>query len=152
MVTEKTVIDFAEIMKAYGLTKLELKDEEKHILLETGRSFPKKEEETKRPEIKPEFKDKKEAKKESKEKISEGYMQKSIVVGTVYLSPAEGMDTFVNVGDKVFEGDVLCIAESMKMFNEITAEKTGTIKEILVSNGQIIEYGQPLFVIEEEGK
>ena len=77
-------------------------------------------------------------------------MQKSIVVGTIYLSPAEGMDTFVKVGDKVSEGDVLSMVESMKMFNEINAEVSGTIKEILVSNGQTIEFGQPLFVIDTD--
>ena len=146
MITKKTVVDFAEVMRAYGLTKLEIKDDEKYVLLESGRvPTPEIEdrpftEETYDEGIREEIKEKPD--------VNDGYVQKSIVVGTIYLSPAEGMDTFVKVGDKVSQGDVLCMVESMKMFNEINAEQSGTIKEILVSNGQTIEYGQPLFVID----
>lgn len=147
MVTKETVIDFAEIMKSYGLTKLELKDDEKHIVLETGTSVKKADE-----KIKIEKKPVIEERMTEEKKVSgkDGYIQKSIVVGTVYLSPAEGMETFVKAGDRVNEGDVLCIVESMKMFNEVTSETSGVIKEVLISNGQIIEYGQPLFVIDTE--
>ena len=149
MITKKTVVDFAEVMKAYGLTKLEIKDDEKYVLLETGRApGPEKEDRifTKDESFEPVT----ETEPDKEPEISGGYVQKSIVVGTIYLSPAEGMDTFVKVGDKVSEGDVLSMVESMKMFNEINAEVSGTIKEILVSNGQTIEYGQPLFVIDTD--
>ena len=145
MITKKTVVDFAEVMRAYGLTKLEIKDDEKYVLLEGGRaSGPDIEE---RPFVEEEYADEP-AETENKTEPEKGYVQKSIVVGTIYLSPAEGMDTFVKAGDRIEEGDVICMVESMKMFNEINAEVSGTVKEILVSNGQTIEYGQPLFVID----
>ena len=147
MITKKTVVDFAEVMKAYGLTKLELKDDEKYILLETGRVSSPEANEDRLFTKDEEFESVKEEAPEKEPETKDGYVQKSIVVGTIYLSPAEGMDTFVKVGDKVSEGDVLSMVESMKMFNEINAEVSGTIKEILVSNGQTIEFGQPLFVI-----
>ena len=150
MITKKTVVDFAEVMKAYGLTKLELKDEEKYILLETGRVSSPEACEDRYFTKEEEFERENETATEEKTEIKSGYVQRSIVVGTIYLSPAEGMDTFVKVGDKVSEGDVLSMVESMKMFNEINAEVSGTIKEILVSNGQTIEFGQPLFVIDTD--
>ncbi|MBR0104671.1 MAG: biotin/lipoyl-binding protein [Firmicutes bacterium] len=150
MITKKTVVDFAEVMKAYGLTKLELKDDEKYILLETGRVSSPEANEDRLFTKDEEFESVKEEAPEKEPETKDGYVQKSIVVGTIYLSPAEGMDTFVKVGDKVSEGDVLSMVESMKMFNEINAEVSGTIKEILVSNGQTIEFGQPLFVIDTD--
>ena len=150
MITRKTVVDFAEVMKAYGLTKLELKDDEKYILLETGRVSSPEANEDRIFTKDEEFESVKEEAPEKEPETKNGYVQKSIVVGTIYLSPAEGMDTFVKVGDKVSEGDVLSMVESMKMFNEINAEVSGTIKEILVSNGQTIEFGQPLFVIDTD--
>ena len=150
MITRKTVVDFAEVMKAYGLTKLELKDDEKYILLETGRVSSPEANEDRLFTKDEEFESVKEEASEREPETKGGYVQKSIVVGTIYLSPAEGMDTFVKVGDKVSEGDVLSMVESMKMFNEINAEVSGTIKEILVSNGQTIEFGQPLFVIDTD--
>jgi acetyl-CoA carboxylase biotin carboxyl carrier protein len=70
------------------------------------------------------------------------------MVGTAYLSPSPQASTFVKIGDNVQVGDVLCIVEAMKMFNQIEADAAGIIKSILVENGQPVEYGQPLFVIE----
>lgn len=80
------------------------------------------------------------------EKIEEktGMEQKSPLVGTVYLAPQAGAEPFVKVGDRVKKGDVLCIVESMKMFNHIEAEWDGTIEAICVDNGQIVEFGQTL--------
>ena len=72
----------------------------------------------------------------------------SPIVGTFYRSPAPDADPFVSVGDKVDAESVVCIVEAMKVMNEIKAEKSGVIKEILVENAQPVEYGQPLFVIE----
>jgi acetyl-CoA carboxylase biotin carboxyl carrier protein len=66
------------------------------------------------------------------------------MVGTFYRAPAPGESPFVNVGDRVTEGQTVCILEAMKLMNEIEAEVTGEIVEILVENGQAIEYGQPL--------
>ena len=73
-----------------------------------------------------------------------GVEQKSPLVGTVYLAPQAGAEPFVAVGTQVKKGDVLCIVESMKMFNNIEAEIDGTIEAICVDNGQIVEFGQPL--------
>lgn len=70
------------------------------------------------------------------------------MVGTFYRAPSPSSPPFVEVGQSVKEGDTLCIIEAMKLMNEIEAEKSGVIKAILVENGQPVEYGEPLFVIE----
>ena len=72
---------------------------------------------------------------------------KSPLVGTFYAAPAEDAEPYVKVGDSVKEGQVLAIVEAMKLMNEIESDFTGTVKEILVENGQGVEFGQPLFVI-----
>lgn len=80
--------------------------------------------------------------------IPEGHPVLSPMVGTFYRAPQPGADPFVQVGDTVAEGDTLCIIEAMKLLNEIETDKTGRVKAILVENGQPVEFGQPLFVIE----
>jgi acetyl-CoA carboxylase biotin carboxyl carrier protein len=77
----------------------------------------------------------------------QGHIVKSPMVGTFYRSSAPGSAPFVEVGAAVKEGDTLCIIEAMKLLNEIDADATGIIKQILVENGQPVEFGQPLFVI-----
>ena len=72
---------------------------------------------------------------------------KSPLVGTFYAAPAEDAEPFVKVGDSVKEGQVLAIVEAMKLMNEIESEFDGTVEKILVSNEEVVEYGQPLFVI-----
>ena len=72
----------------------------------------------------------------------------SPLVGTFYRAASPDSDAFVNVGDRVTADTVIAIIEAMKVMNEIKAEKSGVIKEILVENGQPVEFGQPLFVIE----
>ena len=74
---------------------------------------------------------------------------KAPLVGTFYLSPKPGEPQYINVGDKVVSGDILCIVEAMKIFNEIESDFSGEIKEILVGDGEPVEYDQPLFKIEE---
>ena len=83
----------------------------------------------------------------AEEKI-EGHVLNSPMVGSFYRSPSPGASSFVEVGSKVSVGDTLCIIEAMKLLNQIEADKGGTIKAILVENGQPVEYNQPLFVIE----
>lgn len=83
----------------------------------------------------------------SAESEVKGNVVKSPLVGTFYAAPAEDADPFVKVGDSVKEGQVLAIVEAMKLMNEIESDFTGTVTEILVENGQAVEYGQPLFVI-----
>ena len=77
----------------------------------------------------------------------EGHVVKSPMVGTFYRSSSPETSAFVDVGSKVAVGDTLCIIEAMKLLNEIECDFAGTIKEILVENGQPVEYGEPLFVI-----
>lgn len=72
---------------------------------------------------------------------------KSPLVGTFYAAPAENAEPFIKVGDQVQEGKVLGIVEAMKLMNEIESEFDGVIEKILVENGEIVEYGQPLFVV-----
>ncbi|MFJ2994664.1 acetyl-CoA carboxylase biotin carboxyl carrier protein [Pandoraea sp. NPDC087047] len=79
--------------------------------------------------------------------VPQGHIVPSPMVGTFYRAPSPGADPFAQVGDSVKEGQTLCIIEAMKLLNEIESDKTGVIKEILVENGQAVEYGQPLFVI-----
>jgi len=82
------------------------------------------------------------------EAASLGHTVDSPMVGTFYRAPSPGAKPFVEVGQRVNAGDTLCIIEAMKMLNQIEADKAGTIGAILVENGQPVEYGQPLFVIE----
>ncbi|WP_226679941.1 acetyl-CoA carboxylase biotin carboxyl carrier protein [Sutcliffiella horikoshii] len=71
----------------------------------------------------------------------------SPMVGTFYASPSPDQAAYVQEGDKVGENSVVCIVEAMKLFNEIEAEVKGEIVEVLVDNGQLVEYGQPLFLV-----
>ena len=83
------------------------------------------------------------------EEITEqsGNIVKSPIVGTFYAAPGSDKPSFVKIGDKVQEGDTLCIVEAMKIMNEITSPYVGEIAEIYVSNEELVEYGQPLFRI-----
>jgi len=77
-----------------------------------------------------------------------GHAIKSPMVGTFYRSSSPGSNAFVEIGSVVKEGDTVCIIEAMKILNEIEADKSGTVTKILSENGQAVEYGQPLFMIE----
>jgi acetyl-CoA carboxylase biotin carboxyl carrier protein len=77
-----------------------------------------------------------------------GHTLKSPMVGTFYRSPSPGSPPFVEVGQTVSKGQTLCIIEAMKLLNEIESDASGTIRSALVENGQPVEYGQPLFIIE----
>jgi acetyl-CoA carboxylase biotin carboxyl carrier protein len=77
-----------------------------------------------------------------------GHHVKSPMVGTFYRSSSPGAKAFIEIGSQVKEGDTVCIIEAMKILNEIEADKAGTVTKILCENGQAVEYGQPLFIIE----
>lgn len=79
----------------------------------------------------------------------DGYAITAPMVGTYYSSPTPGGPSYVQVGDRVEEGDTLCIVEAMKMMNQIEAEVAGTVKTIRAQNGDPVEYGQVLFVIDQ---
>jgi len=81
------------------------------------------------------------------EQVPEGEVLRSPMVGTFYTSPSPEAEPFVSLGQKVSEGETLCIIEAMKMFNQIEAEVSGTVAAILAENGQPVEFDQPLFVI-----
>ncbi|MGH8033682.1 MAG: acetyl-CoA carboxylase biotin carboxyl carrier protein [Lysobacterales bacterium] len=83
----------------------------------------------------------------AKESVPEGEVLRSPMVGTFYASPSPDADPFVSLGQKVSEGETLCIIEAMKMFNQIEAEVSGTVVAILAESGQPVEFDQPLFVI-----
>jgi len=77
-----------------------------------------------------------------------GHALKSPMVGTFYRAPSPGAPAFVEIGQAVTKGQTLCIIEAMKLLNEIESDVSGSVKAILVENGQPVEYGQPLFLIE----
>jgi len=77
-----------------------------------------------------------------------GHVVKSPMVGTFYRSASPGSEPFAEIGTIVKEGQAICIIEAMKIMNEIEADKAGTVKQILCENGQAVEFGQPLFIIE----
>jgi acetyl-CoA carboxylase biotin carboxyl carrier protein len=79
--------------------------------------------------------------------LPEGHVIRSPMVGTFYRSSAPGAKAFVEVGQAVKSGDTLCIIEAMKLLNEIEADRDGTVKAILMENGQPVEYGEPLFIL-----
>ena len=80
--------------------------------------------------------------------VPSGHIVKSPMVGTFYRSSSPGAKPFIESGSQIKEGETVCIIEAMKILNEIEADKSGTIAKILCENGQAVEYGQPLFVIE----
>jgi acetyl-CoA carboxylase biotin carboxyl carrier protein len=82
------------------------------------------------------------------EEAAAGHPVKSPMVGTFYRASSPGAKAFVEIGDSIKEGEIICIIEAMKILNEIEADKSGTVTKILCENGQAVEYGQPLFIIE----
>ncbi len=82
------------------------------------------------------------------EPLLKGHVVHSPMVGTAYLAPSPGAKSFVEIGQRIEAGDVICIIEAMKMFNQIEADKSGIIAARLVENGQPVEFNQPLFIIE----
>lgn len=93
------------------------------------------------------FDKKEEAVTVDKNSLDDCIIVKSPMVGTFYAAPSEGAEPFVKIGDKISKGDTLCIVEAMKLMNEIECENDGIIAEILVSNGEVVGYGQPLVAI-----
>ena len=86
----------------------------------------------------------------ARKSVANGREVTSPIVGTFYRAPSPEASSFVEIGQRVNRGDVLCIIEAMKVMNEIEAEFAGTVREILVDNAQPVEFGQPLFVVETD--
>ena len=85
-----------------------------------------------------------------KPQADEGTAVKAPLVGIVYLAPKPGADPYFQVGDHVKKGDVVCIIESMKMMNEIKSTVSGTVKAVKVDNESLVEYDQPLLIVQED--
>ena len=88
------------------------------------------------------------AEESSADTIPSGHSVDSPMVGTYYSAASPGAKNFINIGDSVTEGDTVCIIEAMKILNQIEADKSGVVKAILAENGQPVEFGQPLVIIE----
>lgn len=132
----KMIKELAEIMKANDVCRLDIEENHCKISMErSGQVYVQSEALPQAVEILPE-----------KQEPTENYIEiKSPMVGVFYSAKAPGEKDFVSVGDQVQKGDVLCIIEAMKLMNDITAEHSGTVAEICVANGDIVEYGQVLF-------
>jgi acetyl-CoA carboxylase biotin carboxyl carrier protein len=138
-----------ELLEPSGITELEIREGEESVRISRHRpsvaisSAPTVAPAMSSPELLPP----KEVTSKKEEELPSGHIVKSPMVGTMYQSPTPGAKPFVEMGHQVVIGDVLCIIEAMKMFNQIEADKTGTITAILAESGQPVEYGQPLFII-----
>lgn len=146
------IIELIQAVSESELTEFRLQDGEWKISMETAKN--KKQEVLLQPQAAESVfiqKDAVQAQESSPEKkvdISEGNVIKSPLVGTFYRSSSPDTPPFVEVGDTVKKGQVLGIIEAMKLMNEIESEFDGTVKEIRAENEQMVEYGQPLFIIE----
>lgn len=137
---ETNIRKYAELMKELGLTGLEITEENSKVRLERSIAAPAGETLYSVPGAAANM----QTAAGSKDYIS----VKSPIVGIFYTAPAENADPYVSIGDTVKKGQTLCIVEAMKLMNEIESEFDGTVKEILVENEQMVEFGQPMFVIE----
>ena len=137
---ETNIRKYAELMKELGLTGLEITEENSKVRLERSIAAPAEETLYSVPGAAANM----QTAAGSKDYIS----VKSPIVGIFYTAPAENADPYVSIGDTVKKGQTLCIVEAMKLMNEIESEFDGTVKEILVENEQMVEFGQPMFVIE----
>ena len=136
---ETNIRKYAELMKELGLTGLEITEENSKVRLERSIAAPAEETLYSVPGAAANM----QTAAGSKDYIS----VKSPIVGIFYTAPAENADPYVSIGDTVKKGQTLGIIEAMKLMNEIESEYDGVVKEILIENGQMAEYGQPLFVI-----
>jgi acetyl-CoA carboxylase biotin carboxyl carrier protein len=140
---------YADFMKEYGLEYLEVKKGDFHLILsKKGKEIL----EGKITEDRPEININKilEESKQSSQEVENIVYVKSPLVGTFYRAPSPTSPPFVQQGQKVKKGDILCIIEAMKVMNEIKSDYDGIVKEILVENGKPVEFGQVLFIISKE--
>ncbi|GAB5412104.1 MAG: acetyl-CoA carboxylase biotin carboxyl carrier protein [Chlamydiales bacterium] len=131
-------------MEESSLSKIRFKDKDVEIELEreSGQiSSP-------QPQPQPVHYQPEPVKAEGPKKVEKGHTITSPMVGTYYSSPAPDQPQFVKVGDRIEEGSVVCIIEAMKVMNEVKADKSGTIKEILINNADPVEFGTPIITLE----
>lgn len=138
---ENNIRKYATLMKELGLTGLEISENGSVVRLERNQQgnvgnivVPQETPVTPTPQ-----------------KTADGFFDlSSPLIGVFYAAPTEDGKPFVQVGDRIKKGDMLCIIEAMKLMNEITAEEDGIIAEICVANGQVVDYGQTLFRLKKE--
>ena len=131
---EANIRKYARLMRELELTGLEITEGGTVVRLERGAAQA-----APAPAVPP---------AEQKAEEPKGEVIRSPMVGVFYAAPAENAAPYVAVGDRVKQGDTLCIIEAMKLMNEITAEKDGVVAEVCAGNGQVVEYGTPLFRLE----
>lgn len=141
MIDLETIEKLAGIVSKNELSELSLSDGDKTITVK-GKKNVVYESQTQK-NVKPVI----ESDDEDNDNEDEGNVVRCPIVGTFYASPSPDKPPFVNVGDRVSKGDVLMIIESMKLMNEIQSEFDGVVQSILVSNGQVVEYDQPIMII-----
>ncbi len=135
---ESDIRKYAGLMQELGLTGLEITDDKKVVRLERNIAAPSRTEQIINVE----------SNATAPQPVSDDYISvKSPIVGVFYAAPAENAEPFVSVGDRVEKGTTLCIIEAMKLMNEIPADASGTISQVCVTNGQVVEYGTELFRI-----
>ena len=143
-----------DLVQESGISELEITEGEEKVRIHSGRlgqntaTLPPKQPTSSEYLLEENDKEVKQniGKVESTEEL-DGFVVKSPMVGIFYRSASPGGTPFVELGTSVNSGDTLCIVEAMKLLNEIESEQSGTVKKILVENGQPVEFGQPLFVI-----
>ena len=145
-ITELTTL--MELMKSFDVTHLEIDDGEKAIKLSRGHAVASAPASFQMLAAPAHTAAPVAAVAENTETALTGHALRSPMVGTVYLSPSPEADNFVKVGQSVSVGDVLCLVEAMKMFNQIEADKAGVVKACLVKSGDPVEFDHPLFIIE----
>jgi acetyl-CoA carboxylase biotin carboxyl carrier protein len=139
-----------ELLEESNLTEIEIVEGEESVRLSRGSSLappPQYQLPAASPPSPPPAAAPPPAQREEEAAIPEGEVVRSPMVGTYYASPSPEAEPFVALGQKVSEGETLCIIEAMKMFNQIEADLSGTVVAILAENGQPVEFDQPLFVI-----
>ncbi len=129
---EDSIRRYAQLMREMDLTGLEISEGDRVVRLEREHTAPPKSAAVKIPE-------------ENVPVLAPEGAVTSPMVGVFYAAPAENADPYVTVGSQVKKGDTLCIIEAMKLMNEITAEEDGVITRVCAQNGQVVEYGSPLF-------
>ena len=141
-----------EMLEESNLNEIEIKEGEESVKLVKAQVSSIKEQivssVNKVPKVSPTEKQEQKNSEMEKEEQIQGKTVDSPMVGTFYGAPNPGADDFVSVGDKISEGDVLCIIEAMKMMNEVKSDFSGTVKRVLVENAEPVEFGQALFVVE----
>ncbi len=142
----KTIRELAAILRENGLSRIEISENGTHICLVAGADRASS---TNVTSVQTTVTEAASQTSVTASPKAAGNAVKSPLVGTVYLKPNADAAPYVSVGSKVTKGDTLCLVESMKMYNDISATCTGTIAEICVTNGESVDYGQVLFIIKE---